>query len=121
MEVEAGGFCIVLTSLGAEDEAEALAQAIVEARLAACVQVRAVRSLYVWQGALQREPEWVLHIKTLDARYAALEAFIRARHGYQTPEIVRVPVTAGSSDYLEWLRAGSLPPGEGGSSGPCGQ
>lgn len=102
-------FCIVMTSIGTEDEAEALAQAIVEARLAACVQVQRVRSLYIWQDALHREPEWVLHIKTLDARYAVLEAFIRERHSYQTPEIVRVPISAGSADYLDWLRAGSTP------------
>jgi len=65
--------CIVMTSIGTEDEAERLAAAIVEARLAACVQVQRVRSLYVWQGELHREPEWALQIKTLRARYAALE------------------------------------------------
>ena len=101
--------CIVMTSIGTEDEAEALAAAIVEARLAACVQIQRVRSLYVWQGELHREPEWVLQIKTLHTRYAALEAFIRERHSYQTPEIVQVPTTAGSADYLRWLDAGSRP------------
>jgi periplasmic divalent cation tolerance protein len=99
-----------MTSLDTEAQAETLAQAIVESRLAACVQVQRVRSFYVWRGAPRRESEWVLHIKTLDARYAALEAFIRERHGYQTPEIIRVPITAGAADYLDWLRAGSTPP-----------
>jgi periplasmic divalent cation tolerance protein len=102
--------CIAMTSIGTEDEAERLAAAIVEARLAACVQVQRVRSLYVWQGELHREPEWVLQIKTLRARYAALEAFIRERHSYQTPEIVQVPITDGAVDYLRWLEAGSTPP-----------
>jgi periplasmic divalent cation tolerance protein len=102
--------CIVMTSIGTEDEAEVLAAAIVEAQLAACVQIQRVRSLYVWQGELHREPEWVLQIKTLHARYAAVEAFIRERHSYQTPEIVQVPITAGSADYLRWLEAGSTPP-----------
>ena len=106
------GACIVMTSIGTEDEAEALAEAIVEARLAACVQVQRVRSLYIWRDALHREPEWVLQIKTLDARYGALEAFIRERHSYQTPEIIRVPVSAGAADYLTWLRAGSSPPAQ---------
>ena len=104
------GVCIVMTSIGTEDEADALAESIVEARLAACVQVQRVRSLYIWLDELHREPEWVLHIKTLDVRYGALEAFIRERHSYQTPEIVRVPISAGSADYLGWLRAGSTPP-----------
>jgi periplasmic divalent cation tolerance protein len=99
--------CIVMTSASTEDEAEALAAAIVEARLAACVQVQRVRSFYIWEEALHREPEWVLLIKTLAARYPALEAFIRERHSYETPEIVQVPMTAGSPDYLRWLAAGS--------------
>ena len=99
--------CIVMTSASTEDEAEALAAAIVEARLAACVQVQRVRSFYIWEEGLHREPEWVLLIKTLAARYPALEAFIRERHSYETPEIVQVPMTAGSPDYLRWLAAGS--------------
>jgi periplasmic divalent cation tolerance protein len=99
--------CIVMTTASTEDEAEALASAIVEARLAACVQVQRVRSFYVWREALHHEPEWLLLIKTLGARYAALEAFIRGRHSYDTPEIVQVPITAGSPDYLRWLAEGS--------------
>ena len=99
--------CIVMTTASTEDEAEALAAAIVEARLAACVQVQRVRSFYVWQDALHHEPEWLLMIKTLSVRYAALEAFIRERHSYETPEIVQVPVTDGSPDYLRWLAGGS--------------
>jgi periplasmic divalent cation tolerance protein len=99
--------CIVMTTASTEDEAETLAAAIVEARLAACVQVERVRSFYIWQETLHREPEWLLLIKTLTARYAALAAFIRERHSYETPEIVQVPITAGSADYLRWLAAGS--------------
>ena len=99
--------CIVMTTASTEDEAEALAAAIVEARLAACVQVERVRSFYIWQEKLHREPEWLLLIKTLAARFPELEAFIRERHSYETPEIVQVPMTAGSPDYLRWLGAGS--------------
>ena len=99
--------CMVLTTTGTEDEAEALAAAIVEARLAACVQVQRVRSFYIWQSELHREPEWLLMAKTRSLRYAALEAFIRQRHSYETPEIVQLPITAGSADYLGWLAAGT--------------
>lgn len=95
--------CMVLTTTGTEDEAEALAAAIVEARLAACVQVQRVRSFYIWHNELHREPEWLLMVKTRSLRYAALEAFIRERHSYETPEIVQLPITAGSADYLGWL------------------
>jgi len=104
--------CIVMTTASTEDEAEALAVAIVEARLAACVQVERVRSFYIWQEKLHREPEWLLLIKTLAARYPALEAFIRERHSYETPEILQVPVAAGSPDYLRWLAAASPGPGQ---------
>jgi periplasmic divalent cation tolerance protein len=98
-------YCLVLTTTGTEDEAESLAAAIVEAHLAACVQVHRVRSFYIWQDQLHREPEWVLAAKTRTARFAALEAFIRERHSYETPEVVQVPITAGSADYLRWLDA----------------
>jgi periplasmic divalent cation tolerance protein len=97
--------CIVMTTAGTEAEAESLAEAIVEARLAACVQVQRVRSFYIWQDTLHREPEWLLMAKTRSVRYGALEAFIRERHSYEVPEIVQVPIVAGASDYLHWLNA----------------
>jgi len=95
--------CIVLTTAGTEDEADQLADAIVQARLAACVQIQRVRSVYAWQGETRREPEWLLMAKTRAGRFAELEAFIRERHGYEVPEIVQVPITAGSAAYLRWL------------------
>ena len=99
--------CIVLTTTGTEDEADQLASAIVEARLAACVQIQRVRSVYVWQGETRREPEWLLSMKTRTGRYAALEAFIRERHGYEVPEIVQLPITAGAADDLRWVAQGT--------------
>ena len=96
--------CVVMTTAGTEDEAEQLAEAIVEAGLAACVQVQHVRSFYKWDGAMQRSPEWLLMAKTHSGRFPALAAFIRERHSYETPEVLQLPVTAGSSDYLAWLR-----------------
>ncbi|MDR2852732.1 MAG: divalent-cation tolerance protein CutA [Burkholderiaceae bacterium] len=97
--------CLVLTSTATEAQAESLAAAIVKAHLAACVQMHPVRSVYCWEGALQRESEWALNIKTRNARFAALEAFIRAHHPYQTPEVLRLPIDGGSADYLRWLDA----------------
>lgn len=101
--------CIVTTTMGTEDEAEELAVAIVEARLAACVQIQRVRSIYAWQGDIKREPEWLLSMKTRTGRYAALEALIRERHSYELPEIVQFPITAGSADYLRWVAEGTAP------------
>ena len=102
--------CIVMTAVGTEEEASSLAAAIVQAHLAACVQVHRVRSFYIWRDAMHDEPEWVLMAKTRVGCYAALEAFIRERHSYETPEILQLPVTAGSSDYLRWLDLGTRMP-----------
>ena len=101
--------CVVTTAIGTEDEAEALAAALVEARLAACVQVMQVRSVYRWEGEIKREPEWVLFAKTRSALFAELEALIRARHSYELPEILQLPVSGGAPDYLRWLQEATTP------------
>lgn len=96
-------YSLVMTATASEAEAETLAQQIVQARLAACVQVQAIKSFYVWKAQPCAEKEWLLLIKSKTACYAALEEFIRARHRYETPEIVQVPIMGGSADYLAWL------------------
>ncbi len=95
---------VVLTNCPDAASADALAAALVEARLAACVNVLApCRSVYRWQGAVERAEEVPLLIKTTVDRYAALEAGIRARHPYEVPEIVALPVDRGLPDYLRWV------------------
>lgn len=96
-------FCLVMTTTASETEAETLARQIVQARLAACVQVQAIKSFYVWKEQPCAEKEWLLLIKSRTAVYQALEDCIRAHHRYETPEIVQLPITAGSADYLQWL------------------
>ena len=100
-------YCIVLTTMPDEAQGDTLATRIVEAGLGACVQIQPVRSVYRWQGQLCRAPECLLLIKTRRARFEALAQFIRAHHPYETPEIVQIPITAGSSDYLRWVDAGT--------------
>ncbi len=102
---DASAYCIVLTTTASQQQAETLARQIVQARLGACVQIQSVKSFYSWQGALRAEPECQLAIKTRSDRFAALAQFISAQHPYDTPEIVQIPITAGSSDYLHWLDA----------------
>lgn len=97
---------VVLTSVPNQTAAEALASALVEGQFAACVNVLApCRSIYRWKGAIERSEEVPLLIKTTEARYPALEEAIRARHPYETPEIIAVPVTSGLLDYLAWVAA----------------
>jgi len=95
---------LVLTNLPDRASAEALAAALVEDRLAACVNIlQPCRSIYRWQGAVETAEEVPLLIKTSEARYAALENAIRLRHPYETPEIIALPVVLGLPDYLDWV------------------
>jgi periplasmic divalent cation tolerance protein len=96
-------YIVVLTSVGTRQFAGDLARSIVEARLAACVQIQSVESMYRWKGEVRSEPEWLLAIKTTEEKYAELERHIKTNHSYETPEIVRVPITGGSREYLGWI------------------
>lgn len=102
----------VVTTTDAADDAERLARAVVDARLAACAQiVGPVRSVYRWAGELRVEPEWQVVIKTTTARVAELIERLRAAHGYDVPEIIATPITEGNPDYLAWLRDETSSPG----------
>ncbi len=99
---------MVLTTTSSAQEARDLAGALLAEKLAACVQVQQVSSHYVWQGQVCDEPECLLLIKTRSDRYPALEEFIAANHTYETPELVRVPISAGSAAYLRWIDEATL-------------
>jgi len=101
----------VVTTTSREADAERIARTLLERRLAACVQIAGpVTSLYWWKGVLETSEEWLCSIKTGEAQYAALEKAIRKVHPYEVPEIVAIPIVAGSKDYLRWLQ-GELRPG----------
>jgi periplasmic divalent cation tolerance protein len=88
------------------DEASRIAEMLVGARLAACVQILPeIESVYRWQGEVKREKEILLLAKTVASRFAELESKVRALHSYETPEIIAVPVTESSAPYLAWLLA----------------
>jgi len=95
---------VVLTTAPNIEEAESLAEKIVEAKLAACVQVLPeMKSFYFWKGAVQKEPEHLLLIKTLPEKYEALQSFILENHSYDVPEIVALQASEVSETYLDWL------------------
>ena len=97
---------IVYTTCGNNSDADKLARALVEQRLAACVNVvDGARSIYRWNEAVEQASEALLVIKTMAERYGELEAAIRERSTYELPEIVAVPIAQGLADYLEWVRA----------------
>ena len=100
----------VLTNLPDSTSAFNLARDIVQLRLAACANVLApVTSFYRWEGREEQASEVPVLIKSTAARYAALEAAIRERHPYDTPEIIAWPVTAGLPGYLAWVEKESAP------------
>lgn len=97
---------LVLTQMPDQDKARVLARHLVEARLAACVNVGApVDSLYHWQGQIETASEVPVMIKTRRGRYRELEAAILALHPYELPEIIAVPVSDGLAPYLNWITA----------------
>lgn len=101
---------LVLTSLPDLDAARRLARELVEARLAACVQIGApVESLYHWRGRLETASEIPLSAKTTAAAWPRVEAAIRKGHPYELPEIVAVPLTDASPDYLAWIESETRP------------
>jgi len=96
--------CVVMTTLGSQAAAEQLAGQLLDERLAACVQLLPIQSFYVWKGERCQEPEVLLMIKTRRSLWPALQAFVQARHPYEVPELLQLPVDAGWPAYLAWLR-----------------
>jgi periplasmic divalent cation tolerance protein len=97
---------LVLTNLPDRAAAEKLADALVEKRVAACVNILApCRSVYRWKGVVQHDEEIPVLIKTAAECYPALEAAIRASHPYELPEIIAVPIERGLPAYLDWVAA----------------
>jgi periplasmic divalent cation tolerance protein len=94
----------VLTTVGSEEEARVISRALVEARLAACVQiVGPIRSHYRWRGKVEEATEWQCLAKTTRSAYTAAETVIKGLHSYDEPEIIATPIVAGSEGYLGWI------------------
>ena len=95
---------VVFMTAANGEEAARLADMLVGAHLAACVQILPeIESVYRWQGKIERQSEVLLLVKTTRSRFDELEKEVRALHSYDTPEIIAVPVTDGSAPYLQWL------------------
>src|SRR5512147_1351302 len=102
--VPAVALLIITTTLPSETEADRIAHAVVDERLAACAQRQGpILSTYRWQGAVEQATEWYVHCKTTASRAPALIARIKELHPYQVPEIVATPIVAGYAPYLEWV------------------
>ena len=92
----------IFTTTKKKEDAEKIARMLVEKRLAGCIQILPITSIYRWRG-IEREDEWLCLIKSKKTLYEELEKTIKEIHPYEIPEIIAVPIIAGSDDYLKWL------------------
>lgn len=103
-------FVQVTTTIASRAAARQISRALVERRLAACVQIIGpVQSIYHWQGKIETAREWVCLIKTTRSRFLEVASAIDALHSYDTPEITVMPIVAGSRRYLSWISASARP------------
>lgn len=98
-------YAIVITTCDERTAARSIARALVEQQLAACVQIMPIDSIYAWQGKIEESAELLLLCKIKRADYPDVAAAIAAIHPYTTPEIVEIPIEAGSADYFAWIDA----------------
>jgi periplasmic divalent cation tolerance protein len=101
------GKLVVLVTCGSRAEARKIAKTVVDARLAACVNILGapIESIYRWKGEVETASEFLLVMKTTKARFAKLRDAVLKAHSYDVPEIIALPITAGSPNYLEWIAA----------------
>ncbi|MFA5388773.1 MAG: divalent-cation tolerance protein CutA [Candidatus Omnitrophota bacterium] len=99
----------VVTTISSKRGAGKIANALIKGRLAACVQIAGpIKSIYRWKGRVETAKEWICIAKAKRTLYKRIEKVIRENHPYDTPEIIAVPITAGSKDYLKWIQNSSL-------------
>jgi periplasmic divalent cation tolerance protein len=94
---------VVMVTVSSQKEGETLATSIIEAQMAACVSIFPINSIYTWQGKIHSASEWQLLIKTDLAQFSQLEKKIIELHSYEVPEIIALPIVAGSQPYFKWL------------------
>lgn len=95
---------LVLTSAGSREEAQRIAGALVERKLAACVNIiPGVESIYRWEGKIERADEWLLLIKTTGPAFEQVRDAIKKMHSYEVPECVCIEIENGSAEYMKWI------------------
>ena len=108
-EVHQGKEIVVYVTAPNEDEAAGIARSLVELKLAACVNIiKDIRSIYRWQGTLQDDSEVLMIIKTREELFDPLTVKVRKLHSYDVPEIIALPISLGSEDYIKWIRESTI-------------
>ncbi|MEM8718251.1 MAG: divalent-cation tolerance protein CutA [Cyanobacteria bacterium P01_G01_bin.39] len=96
-------YCLIMVTVGAEEEGATIAKTLLAEKLAACVNITPINSFYAWQGKINQDREWQLLIKTRFNLFEQLAQRIKTLHSYDVPEIIALPIMAGDSSYLNWI------------------
>ena len=96
-------YIVVLVTAPSQEDGDKIARALVDANLAACVSITPVTSIYTWENQVHQDQEWQLMIKTKRQQFSQLAAKIHTIHPFEVPEIIAVPIVAGSEAYLNWI------------------
>ena len=102
-------YSLIISTFPDKDSAKKTARLLLEQRLAACVQILPIESIYSWQGKICEDAEFILFIKTNTALFEKVAALIKSHHSYEVPEIIQLPITDGLPEYLNWLNSSCLP------------
>jgi periplasmic divalent cation tolerance protein len=105
MSLENSQYGIVLVTAASKTEAEAIALQLLQHKLAACISITSISSIYTWQNQIESAEEWQLIIKTDLSYFPQLASKIKELHSYETPEIIALPIIQASEDYLNWIKA----------------
>jgi len=96
---------VVFITTSNEDEAVKIAHALVEARLAACVNIiKEIRSIYLWQGKIEDDKEVLMIVKSRRKHFVAISKKVKEMHSYEVPEVIALPIVDGAENYLKWLQ-----------------
>ena len=96
-------YCMVFTTISKKEEAKKLAKSILDKRLASCIQLEKIDSLYIWEEKVFDEEEYLLRIKTKSSLYKELEKYIKINHSYDLPQIIKLSIDEGYEEYLKWI------------------
>jgi periplasmic divalent cation tolerance protein len=98
------GYIIIKTTFENKNDAEKIANKLIEAKLAACIQLSETESYFKWDNKVQNSKEYKLEIKTMSNNYKKVEKFIKENHKYEIPEIIAIKIKKGSKEYLKWMK-----------------
>lgn len=101
--MEQNDYCVVLTTFAKQEDASVLVDSLLKHQLAACIQCFPIQSFFVWNGKVTNDAEVLMLIKTRKDLYSDVESLVKSNHNYDLPEIIQIPITNGSDDYLNWI------------------